>query len=276
MFNSSGAFCSSGGAKEGAFSPKEFRSFPITQVRQLTPDTKQFVCELPHKNADMGMTVSSCIMIKSDTLDKNGKVVARPYTPTSTNDHKGEFELVVKVYPTGNVSKYLGGLKVGDSIEVKGPFAKLPYKANMKKKIGMIAGGSGITPCMQVLQEVLNNVWDKTEVHLLFANNTPEDIIMKPLLDFLAEAHPNFKVTYFVARNPTDAPLDKNMRMGYVTADAIHALLPRPSDDHLIYVCGPPPMMEAISGQKKGPADQGPLLGALMSLGFAPSQVYKF
>jgi predicted ferric reductase len=40
--------------------------------------------------------------------------------------------------------------QVGDKVEVKGPFPKIAYTANMKKKIGMIAGGTGITPMLQV------------------------------------------------------------------------------------------------------------------------------
>ena len=47
---------------------------------------------------------------------------------------------MVKVYEKGNISKYLGEMKEGESIEAKGPIQKLPYKANMKKKIGMLAG----------------------------------------------------------------------------------------------------------------------------------------
>ena len=35
-------------------------------------------------------------------------------------------------------------------IEIKGPFPKLPYTANMKKEIGMMCGGTGITPMLQV------------------------------------------------------------------------------------------------------------------------------
>ena len=50
--------------------------------------------------------------------------------------------LVVQVYEQGNISKHLGEMKEGDSIEAKGPIPKLPYKANMKKKIGLIAGMS--------------------------------------------------------------------------------------------------------------------------------------
>lgn len=47
---------------------------------------------------------------------------------------------MIKEYPTGIMSKYIHSLKPGDFLEIKGPLSKIPYKANMKKKIGMIAG----------------------------------------------------------------------------------------------------------------------------------------
>jgi len=53
------------------------------------------------------------------------------------------------VYPTGVMSKHMGELKVGDTLDIKGPFPKIPYKPNMKKTIGMVAGGTGITPMLQ-------------------------------------------------------------------------------------------------------------------------------
>ena len=36
----------------------------------------------------------------------------RPYTPTSAKDAKGYFDLVVKVYEQGKMSKHFGELKV--------------------------------------------------------------------------------------------------------------------------------------------------------------------
>lgn len=47
---------------------------------------------------------------------------------------------MVKVYDLGNMSKHLGEMGKGDTVLCKGPIKKLPYEANMKKKIGMIAG----------------------------------------------------------------------------------------------------------------------------------------
>lgn len=45
--------------------------------------------------------------------------------------------------------------------------------------------------------------------------------------------------------------------VGYVTKDIIQKHLPAPSEDSIVFVCGPPPMMKAISGPKVSPKDQG-------------------
>lgn len=55
---------------------------------------------------------------------------------------RGFFDLVVKVYDQGNMSKHMGELGKGDTILCKGPIKKLPYEANMKKKLGLIAGAA--------------------------------------------------------------------------------------------------------------------------------------
>lgn len=58
-----------------------------------------------------------------------------------------------------------------------------------------IAGGSGITPMYQVAQEILRNPEDKTQVSLIFANQTEQDIILRKELDDLAAKHDNFQVS---------------------------------------------------------------------------------
>ena len=42
-----------------------------------------------------------------------------------------------------------------------------------------IAGGSGLTPMLQVAQEITRNPEDKTEVTLVFANVSEDDILLK-------------------------------------------------------------------------------------------------
>jgi cytochrome-b5 reductase len=190
---------------------------------------------------------------------------------------------VVKAYPKGKVSSYLHSLSVGDTIEVKGPFQKLQYEANMKKRIGMIAGGTGITPMIQVIKQILSNKDDVTEVDLLFANTGEEDVLMRPFLDQTARVHRNFRyikqcvsntyknvirVHYLLSRPPTTTAGLWRGLSGHVNAALISRLLPEPSPDTLVYVCGPPGLMAAVSGDKISPADQGPLQGSLLDLGY--------
>lgn len=50
----------------------------------------------------------------------------------------------------------------------------------------------------QVAQEILRNPEDKTQVSLIFANQTEEDIILRKELDDMAAKHDNFQVTLAV------------------------------------------------------------------------------
>ncbi|KAL4558172.1 hypothetical protein LXL04_036370 [Taraxacum kok-saghyz] len=53
------------------------------------------------------------------------------------------------------------------------------YTPNMKKHIGMNAGGSGITPRLQVIEAIVKNPDDTTKVSLIYANVSPDDILLK-------------------------------------------------------------------------------------------------
>lgn len=188
----------------------------------------------------------------------------KPYTPTTLGNLKGSFELYIKVYPNGKVSSYLHSLKVGDIIEVKGPFQKLQYKANMKKRIGMIAGGTGITPMIQIIKQILNDKDDVTEVDLLFANTGEEDVLLREFLDKSSTSRPNLRVHYLLSRPSSNWT---GLR-GHLDSNMISRLLPAPSPDTLVYVCGPPGMMSAVSGDKISPTDQGTLQGMLRDLNY--------
>ena len=51
-----------------------------------------------------------------------------------------------------------------------------------------------MTPMLQIIQEVVKNQQDETEVTFLFANKTEDDIILRKELDDLAAKHDKFKV----------------------------------------------------------------------------------
>lgn len=53
-----------------------------------------------------------------------------------------------QAYPTGNISKYFSELKVGDLVNARGPKGQMKYQPGYASNIGMIAGGTGITPML--------------------------------------------------------------------------------------------------------------------------------
>lgn len=77
------------------------------------------------------LPVASCVYLKAeDFKDANGKPMYRPYTPISASDLEGELTFIIKKYETGNVSKYIHSLKPGDTLAIKGPMPKWPWKSD--------------------------------------------------------------------------------------------------------------------------------------------------
>ena len=126
----------------------------------------------------------------------------------------------------------------------------------------------------QVVQAILNNPEDDTKVSMLYANRTEGDILLKDRLDALAAQHPEqFRVTYTL-----DTADEKwQGETGYVTQAMVERCLFTSSEDGAqIFVCGPPPMMKAVSGNKTEKKKQGELAGCLKVCGFTSDNVFKF
>lgn len=85
------------------------------------------------------------------------------------------------------MSQYIETLDNGDIMLMEGPKGRLTYygfgkfklarKEVKKTKIGCVAGGTGITPCYQVIQAALKNE-DDTHLSLVFGNRSIDDILL--------------------------------------------------------------------------------------------------
>lgn len=144
----------------------------------------------------------------------------------------------------------MASLIVGQTIKVKGPKGAMVYTPNMVRHFGMIAGGTGITPMLQVIRAVIRGraAGDKTEIDLLFANVNVEDILLKEDLDALAAADKGFRVHY-VLNNP---PEGWTGGVGFVTPEMIAKFLPKAAADVKVLLCGPPPMISAMKKATEG------------------------
>ncbi|KAF9178258.1 NADH-cytochrome b5 reductase [Haplosporangium sp. Z 767] len=227
-------------ARTPPLDPKEYRKFMLEDKVVCNANTAMYKFALPNKRDMLNLPIGQHISIMANI---NGKDISRSYTPTSSSDDIGHFVLCVKSYPQGNISKMFSELKIGDTINARGPKGQFTYTPNMCRAIGMIAGGTGLTPMLQIIRAIVKNPNDKTLVNFIFANVTEEDIILKAELDRLSQKHPQFKV-YYVLNSP---PEDWTGGVGFVNADMIKEHMPAPANDIKILLCGPPPMIAAMS-----------------------------
>lgn len=260
--------------------------YPLRLVDKeiISHDTRRFRFALPSREHVLGLPVGQHIYLSARI---NGDPVVRPYTPTTSDEQKGHFDLVIKVYfknvhpkfpDGGKMSQHLESLKEGDYVEVRGPSGRLVYEGNglfqirpdkksppvakQVRRVAMIAGGTGITPMYQLIQRVLGHAdTDSTQLALLFANQTEQDILLRDELEQLRDSHRSrFKLWYTLDRPPENWDYSS----GFVNSDMISEHLFPPADDTLVLMCGPPPMINFACTP------------SLEKLGFKPEMLFSY
>ncbi|CUE83903.1 NADH-cytochrome b5 reductase, putative [Bodo saltans] len=202
MSSSAAAVQAKAAAPPSPFSTTDFTSFPLVNVYDESHDTKVLRFALPAADALLNLPVASCISLRY--VDSDGKDVVRPYTPISKVDQQGYFEILIKKYKDSKMGNHLHSLKIGQTIDIKGPWVKIPLKANQYKTIGMIAGGTGIAPMFQVAREILRTPKNTTEISLIYANRRKEDVLLGNELNELTELYPLFSPYFVLSKPPSD------------------------------------------------------------------------
>lgn len=251
----------------------EWVSLKLEEVETVNHNTKRLRFKLPEEDQVSGLSVASAVLTKFKGPGME-KAVLRPYTPISDEDTKGFLDLLVKKYPGGPMSTHIHDLTPGQTLDIKGPLPKYALTENKHEHIALVAGGTGITPMFQLIRAVFNNPNDKTKVTLVVGNVTEEDILLKKELSHLENTFPQRFRAFYVLDKP---PTDWHGKAGYIDSTLLKTVLPEPKSENIkVFVCGPPGLMNAISGNKVSPKDQGELVGILKELGYNKDQVYKF
>lgn len=108
------------------------------------------------------------------------------------------------------------------------------YHNGIAKHIGLVAGGTGLTPILQIVQQVLKDPEDDTQLDFLYGNVGLGDILLKEELDALAAKHEQFRVHYFL----NDPPEGWEGGEGHISKEAIAEHFPKPSRNSKVLMCG--------------------------------------
>jgi nitrite reductase/ring-hydroxylating ferredoxin subunit len=137
-----------------------------------------------------------------------GSFIERDYTPVSDwgELQEGRLRFLIRLYPGGKFSNaLLHGCRVGATMEVSEPEATIVasrFPMAESKQLVLIAGGTGITPVLQLLEEALPasdmttsrskrsfgrlNQWEDLQV-LLAVKNSTELLMLPELLEVFSK-----------------------------------------------------------------------------------------
>lgn len=200
----------------------------ILSVIQLTHDVKRFRIEKP---AGYSFVPGQATEVSINTPELKDE--KRPFTFTSLNSSP-YLEFTIKIYPShSGLTEKLGMTGPGDELIIRDVWGAISYKGPGV----FIAGGAGITPFISILRDLQT----KNEIagnRLIFANKTKADIILEnELHELLGNNFINI--------------LSDEKREGYFHGFIDESFLKNNIGNlnKHFYLCGPPPMIDAILQQ---------------------------
>ncbi|EQC32090.1 hypothetical protein SDRG_10286 [Saprolegnia diclina VS20] len=258
-----------------ALSTVDWRPFKLVAVRDVAAMTKLVQFELP-KGKTLGLVMPGQHLRMRVVI--NGKPYERAYTPVSPLDQKHTVDILIKVYPDGIVTRHLATLPIGATVDCIGPQGAFGYTGVGKitlssvehphvKHIAMIAGGSGITPMLQLIRAIMQGATtDSTTLSLLNCNKSAEYVIAKSSLGPLHNMFPG-RFRWFNVLSEASATGHDDVEpclVGRLDAHLIAQHVPAPSTDGLFILhCGPPKFDEVVHD-------------TLLSMGYSAGQIHQF
>lgn len=265
------------GSSEGQpLKKNDFQKYRLIKKEVLTHNTRRFRFGLATPTTKLGLPIGAHIGVRVPNPPKGVEDLERYYTPTSTPDDAGFFDLVIKIYPDGNLTPRLDNLSIGDYILCRGPLGiiRYPTPGLLRKEVGrkktdipckqinFVCGGTGVTPILQVATQILKDDKD-IKVAIINGNISVDDMLCHDLLESMKEQATRKGREFSVYYTLDKPPAGWTGGAGYVTPQMMKDNFFSPSEDTVTLLCGPPPM---VRGCKR----------SLDSLGYSKDRVFSF
>ncbi|HJS86083.1 MAG TPA: benzoate 1,2-dioxygenase electron transfer component BenC [Acetobacteraceae bacterium] len=167
---------------------------------------------------------------------------------------------LVRDIPAGQMSTFLREKATpGTKMEFIGPSGSF-YLRELRRPTLFLAGGTGLAPFLSMLARIAET-GSAQPIHMVYGVTNDADLVGVDRLEEFARRIPGFTFTTCVAAEDSAHP-----RKGYVTHHTEPGHLNSGEVD--IYLCGPPPMVEAV---RSWLAEQGVTPAAFYYEKFSPS-----
>lgn len=166
----------------------------------------------------------------------------RSFSLANPPSRADEVELHVRLVEGGQATGFIHReLKVGDALELSGPYGQFFVRGSQAGDLIFIAGGSGLSSPQSMILDLLEQ-GDTRRMVLFQGARTRAELYNRELFERLAEQHENF--TYVPSLSQAADDTEWTGFRGYVH-DAAKQHFDGRFSGNKAYLCGPPPMIDA-------------------------------
>lgn len=163
----------------------------------------------------------------------------RSYSFANRPNKTNQLQFLIRLLPDGVMSNYLRDrCQVGQSLFIEAPLGSF-YLREVERPLVFIAGGTGLSAFLGMLDNLVEQP-DAPAVHLYYGVNSERDLCEQSRLQAYSEKLTNFSYHPIV----TKASENWQGKAGYIHEHLDTDQLAEQAFD--MYLCGPPPMIEAV------------------------------
>lgn len=161
-----------------------------------------------------------------------------PFSFSSSAERPGRIEFGIKAL--GDFTRRIGEVAPGTRAYLDGPHGAFSIDRYPAVGYVFLAGGVGVTPIICFLRTMADRR-DPRPVLLLYAEKSPDTLAYAEELERLRQTL-DLEIVYVLEEAPDDWAGER----GFVDADLLQRRLPDECVRRTYFVCGPPPMMDAV------------------------------
>lgn len=169
---------------------------------------------------------------------------AHPFSFSSSAHRHDRIEFTIKAL--GDFTRHLGSIPTGARAYLDGPYGNFTLEDDATGGV-FIVGGVGITPALSILR-TLRDAGDTRPTWLVYGAGSLASMLRRTELEEMTD-----EGSLHLTLVPEHPSAEWKGERGFITAEVLARALPDPTTPGLQYfVCGPDPMMDAVTTALEG------------------------